>query len=58
MTVVDLRTREIMERCLSMAIDLDTGRLTECRNQMVQPEMIYRQSVPRQALAAMILPSG
>lgn len=50
MTVVDLRTREVMERCLSMAIDLAAGRLTEQRGLIVQPEMVYRQSAPRRAL--------
>ena len=51
MTVVDLRTREIMERCLTMAIDLAAGRQTERRNLMVQPEIGFRQSAPQEALA-------
>ncbi len=50
MTVVDLRTREIMERCLTMAIDLATGRQTEPRNLTVQPEIICRQSAPLEAV--------
>lgn len=50
MTVVDLRTREVMERCLTMAIDLATGRQTETRSLTVQPEMVYRQSAPQRAL--------
>ncbi len=50
MTVVDLRTEEVMERCLAMAIDLASGRLTELRTLTVQPEMVYRQSAPRQAI--------
>lgn len=50
MTVVDLRTREIMERCLTMAIDLAAGRLTEPRSLTVRPEIVYRQSAPQRAL--------
>lgn len=51
MTVVDLRTREIMERCVAMAIDLASGRQTELRNLTVQPEIVCRQSAPLEALA-------
>lgn len=47
MTVVDLRTREIMERCLILAIDYAAGRLTEPRNLIVQPEIVYRASAPQ-----------
>lgn len=47
MTVVDLRTREIMERCLAMAIDHATGHLTEPRHLIVQPEIVYRMSAPQ-----------
>ena len=50
MTVVDLRTREIMERCLSMAIDHAAGRLAGPRSLAVQPEIVYRQSAPQRAL--------
>lgn len=50
MTVVDLRTREIMERCLMMAIDLATGRQTETRSLTVEPEMVYRQSAPQRII--------
>ena len=50
MTVVDLRTREIMERCLTMAIDLATGRQTEPRSLLVQPEIVYRQSAPQRII--------
>ena len=50
MTVVDLRTREIMERCLSMAIDLASGRQNETRNLTVRPEIVYRQSAPRRMI--------
>lgn len=49
MTVVDLRTREIMERCLTMAIDLAAGRLTEPRHLVVQPEIVCRMSAPQRA---------
>lgn len=49
MTVVDLRTREIMEHCLTMAIDHAAGRLTAPRNLIVQPEIVYRQSAPQRA---------
>ncbi|MCI8328142.1 MAG: LacI family transcriptional regulator [Oscillibacter sp.] len=51
MTVVDLRTREIMERCLTMAIDLAAGRQAEPRVLTVQPEIVFRQSAPQRALA-------
>ena len=47
MTVVDLRTREIMERCLSLAIDYAAGHLTEPRSLTVQPEIVFRQSAPQ-----------
>lgn len=47
MTVVDLHIREIMERCLTMAIDHASGRLTEPRSLLVQPEIVYRQSAPQ-----------
>lgn len=47
MTVVDLRIREIMERCLTMAIDLAAGHLTQPRSLLIQPEIVYRQSAPR-----------
>lgn len=49
MTVVDLRTREIMERCLTMAVDLATGRLSGPRSLVIRPEITYRQSAPRRA---------
>lgn len=49
MTVVDLRIRESMERCLTMAIDLAAGRQTEPRSLTVQPEIAYRQSAPQWA---------
>ena len=51
MTVVDLRTREVMERCLTMAIELASGRSGESRNLTVQPEMVFRQSAPQAGLA-------
>lgn len=47
MTVVDLRTREIMERCLTMAIDLASGRQIERRNLVIRPEIVFRQSAPQ-----------
>ena len=47
MTVVDLRTREIMEHCLSLAIDYAAGHLTEPRSLTVQPEIVFRQSAPQ-----------
>lgn len=47
MTVVDLRTREIMERCLALAIDHAAGHLAEPRHLIVQPEMVYRPSAPQ-----------
>lgn len=50
MTVVDLRTREIMERCLTMAIEHAAGRLAGPRSLTVQPEIVYRQSAPQRAL--------
>lgn len=50
MTVVDLRTREIMERCLAMAIDLAAGRQSEARSLTVRPEMVYRQSAPQRII--------
>ena len=49
MTVVDLRTREIMEHCLSLAIDYAAGHLTEPRSLTVQPEIVFRQSAPQRA---------
>lgn len=49
MTVVDLRTREIMEHCLTMAIDHATGRLTEPHHLIVRPEIVYRMSAPQRA---------
>lgn len=49
MTVVDLRTREIMERCLILAIDYASGRLNEPRNLIIQPEIVYRASAPQRA---------
>lgn len=50
MTVVDLRVRETMERCLTMAIDLASGRQTEPRSLILQPEMVFRQSAPQWAV--------
>ena len=47
MTVVDLRTREIMEHCLSLAIDYAAGHLAEPRSLTVQPEIVFRQSAPQ-----------
>lgn len=49
MTVVDLRTREIMEHCLSLAIDYAAGHLTDPRSLTVQPEIVFRQSAPQRA---------
>ena len=46
MTVVDLRVKETMERCLTMAIDLASGRQSGPRTQLLQPEIIYRASAP------------
>lgn len=46
MTVVDLRTMEVMARCLTMCIDYTTGSLTETRNLTIQPEIVYRPSAP------------
>lgn len=47
MTVVDLRVRETMERCLAMAIELAAGGQTEPRSLVLQPEMACRQSAPQ-----------
>lgn len=49
MTVVDLHIREIMERCLTLAIDHAAGRLSAPRNLTVQPEIVYRRSAPQRA---------
>lgn len=46
MTVVDLRTEEVSEKALKMAIGLATRQLTGLQKIEIRPSIIYRQSCP------------
>ena len=45
-TVVDLKMRDISERCLRLAIALAQQTITEPQKIVVQPSIIYRRSSP------------
>ena len=45
-TVVDLKMKDISERCLKLAIALAQQTITEPQKIIVQPSIIYRQSSP------------
>lgn len=46
MTVVDLRLEEVMQRALSLAIDLAMRRLDTIKKIVVPPTIVYRDSCP------------